>query len=177
MTEKQPHAVNKRDGPTYQITKSHTLAHIHSWLPETNKCKHDLALSPRKITVVSWRTVRTARCQTLTPTRAPAAENAGCEEEAIELEGLRLRYEIRRKAVCLTSTPRLARWTSFSGQSTWPHKPRVRTRKPCRWARSVRLASQLIGLWFLRMYLNEQRSFLGKAEITEANYPWMEWWI
>lgn len=94
MTEKQPHAVNKRDGPTYQITESHTLAHTHSWLPETNKYKHDLSLSPRKITVVSWRTVRTvrtARCQTLTPTRAPAAENAGCEEEAMELGGLRLR--------------------------------------------------------------------------------------
>lgn len=108
MTEKELHAVNKRDRPTYQITESHTLAHTHSWLPETNKYKHDLALSPRKITAVSWRTVRTARCQTSTPTRAPAAENAECEAEAMELEGLRLGYEIRRKAVCLTFTPRLA---------------------------------------------------------------------
>lgn len=95
MTEKQPPAVNERDGPTYQITESHTLAHTHSWLPETNKYKHDLALSPGKITAVSWRTVRTARCQTLTPTRAPAAENAGCEEEAMELEGLRLKSDVK----------------------------------------------------------------------------------
>lgn len=134
---------------TYQITKSHTLAHTHSWLPETNKYKHDLALSPRKITVVSWCTVGTARSQTLTPTRAPVAENGGCEEEAMELEGLRLRYEIRRKAVCLTFTPRLAWWTSFSGHAS-KHLATQATRpnwEPCRSARSVRPASQLTGLW------------------------------
>lgn len=182
MTEKQPHAVNKRDRPTYQINESHTLAHTHSWLPETNKYKHDLALSPRKITVVSWRTGRTARSQTLTPTRAPAAENA---EEAMELEGSRLGFEIRRKVVCLTFTPRLAWWTSFSGHVS-KHLATQATRpnsEPCRSARSVRLASQLTGL---RLTLNEHlrshlptwaAKLLGEAEITEANYPWMLWWI
>lgn len=144
MTEKQPHAVNKRDRPTYQISESHTLAHTHSWLPETNKYKHDLALSPRKITVVSRRTVRTAWSQTLTPTRAPAAESAGCEEEALELEGLTLR-EIRRKAVMfnvhtMTRTMNVSR-VKAPGHTS--HAPELRTLS----ARSVRLASQLTGLW------------------------------
>lgn len=34
------------------------MAHTRSWLPETNKYKHDLALSPRKITLVSWHIVK-----------------------------------------------------------------------------------------------------------------------
>lgn len=34
------------------------MAHTHSQLPETNKYKHDLALSQRKTTLESWRTAK-----------------------------------------------------------------------------------------------------------------------
>lgn len=63
MTQKQTHVVYKRDRLTYQITKSHTLAPTHSQLPETNKYKHDLALSLRKITG-ELAYSETAPCQT-----------------------------------------------------------------------------------------------------------------
>lgn len=88
MTERQTHVVYKRDRLTYQITKSHTLAPTHSQLPETNKYKHDLALSLRKITLVSWRTVKQLGAKHRHPlmrtlqhndTNMQIVENAGCE--------------------------------------------------------------------------------------------------
>lgn len=42
-------SANRRDGAAHgEITRSRTLARAHSRLPESNKCKHDLALSPGK---------------------------------------------------------------------------------------------------------------------------------
>lgn len=56
-TERQTHVVSKGDRLILNYPESHLGTHSQP-ASETNKYKHDLALSPRKITLVSWHTVK-----------------------------------------------------------------------------------------------------------------------